>query len=614
MSPFSVDKHDIHFCLYDYLNIERLLKYPRFSEFNREQFDMVLDEGIRFATDKLAPLNLIIDRGGVGYSEGTVTLPKAHVDVYHDYCNAGWVGMNANPEFGGQGLPMVLATAVGEIHVAASLAFMMTPGLGRAAGHVIESFGTEEMKKLYVEKLFSGTWGGTMCLTESGAGTAVGDIKTKARKTSDGYFIEGEKIFISAGEHNMTGNIIHLVLARVEGAPSGIKGVSLFVAPKFLVDTDGTLGAANHIQCGGIEHKMGIHGSPTCTMIFGADGPCRGFLIGEENEGIKYMFQMMNEARIGVGLQGLSTAAASYQEALHYAKERIQGVDVSMMKNPDAPRVPIIRHPDVRRMLLCMKSYSEGMRALIYSTAMSSDIALHSTDEEERTRNQHFLELLTPICKAFCSDYGFRMTEVGMQVLGGYGYTREYPQEQYCRDAKIASIYEGTNGIQALDLLGRKVSSKGGLLFLTYLMQMNDFINEHRDHPTLGTHVLKLERGRDTLTQIVMHFQKIGMEGDVYYPVLCATGFMHLFGTLILGYLLLDQAIVADKKLQSLFQAASIHTDEDKKKFIQDNIDAAFYDGKLHSMRFFVDTQLPHVHAFAEAMLSNNRSPLNIFF
>lgn len=614
MSSFSVDRRDIDFCLFEYLNVEQLLRYPRFSEFNRELLDMVLDEAVKFAIEKLAPLNPIVDREGVRFDQGKVTVPKIHADVYRAFCDGGWVGVSANPEYGGQGLPMVITTTLGEIQNAACIAFSMTPGLGRSAGHVIETFGTEELRLACVKKLNSGEWGGTMCLTEAGAGSAVGDLKTKAKRSGDQYLIEGEKIFISAGDHDLTNNIVHLVLARLEDAPAGIKGVSLFAVPKMLFNPDGSLGAANNVVCGNIEHKMGIHGSPTCTMIFGGDGPCRGYLIGEENEGIRYMFQMMNEARIGVGLQGLSASSASYQSALQYARERIQGVDVANMKHVNAPRVPILNHPDVRRMLLTMKAFTEGMRALIYSAAFFADMAGASEDEEERTKNKNMLELLTPICKAYCSDWGFRMTEIGVQILGGYGYTREYPQEQYCRDAKIASIYEGTNGIQALDLLGRKISSRGGLLFITYLMTINDFINETREHPTLGAYVQKLEKARDMLSQIVMHFQKIGIEGDVYYPVLCATPFLDLFGTIVLSFLLLDQAVVADRKLSALFESAGAIPLESKRQLIADNADARFYDGKLQSMHFFVDTQLPHAHAIGEAILSNDRSPLEINF
>ncbi len=612
MSPFAVDKRDIQFCLYEYLEAERLTKFPKYGEFNRELFDMVLDETIKFATEKLAPLNTVIDRQGVFFDKGKVTVPPQHKQAYKEFCEGGWVGVTASQEHGGQGLPMVISTALGEVHAAASVAFLMTPGLSRAAAHVIETYGTEEMRKTYLDKLISGVWSGTMCLTESGAGSAVGDLKSKARREGDHFLIEGEKIFISAGDHDMTENIVHLVLARIEGAPAGIKGVSLFLVPKFLPDANGNAGQPNNVVCGNIEHKMGIHGSPTCTMVFGGDGPCRGWLIGEENEGIKYMFLMMNEARIGVGLQGVSTASASYLEAVQYARERIQGVDIAAMKDVNAPRVPIIRHPDVRRMLLTMKAFTEGMRALLYFAAFAADVSEASDDEDERNRYKSMLELLTPVVKAYLSDRGFEMTALGIQVFGGYGYCQEYPVEQYCRDAKIASIYEGTNGIQALDLLGRKISAKGGLLFMTFLMRVNDFINEHREHPALGAHIQKLEKARDQLTQVVMHLQQAGMQGDVYYPVLWASPFLDLFGTVTLGYFLSDMAVLAHKKLAELLKGAD--TPEKQKQIIAANPEARFYDGKIHSMKFFIDNYMPHVGAVAESIMSGNKSPLEIEF
>jgi len=601
MSPFAVDKRDVQFCLYEFLNAEDLCKLPKYKEFNKEVFDMVLDEAIKLSTEILAPLNTILDREGVGFDKGKVTTPEACHKAYNAFREGGWVSPSGSPEYGGQGLPLLLNIAATEIQGSASTAFLMTPGLTRAAGHVIEVHGTDEMKKKYLEKLYTGEWGGTMCLTESGAGSAVGDLKTKAKKEGDHYLIEGEKIFISSGDHDMTDNIIHLVLARTEGAPKGMKGVSLFVVPKVRVKDDGSLGEPNNVACSNIEHKMGIKGSPTCTLVFGGDGPCQGYLLGEENKGILFMFQMMNEARIGVGLQGLGAVSASYNEALQYAKERVQGVDITQMKNVDAPRIPIIQHPDVRRMLLNMKAFSEGMRALVYFCANCADLSINSEDEEVRTKNNSMLELLTPIVKAYCSEWGVKMAVMGIQVLGGYGYCQEYPQEQYCRDSVIATIYEGTNGIQALDLLGRKVSGKGGMLFMTFLMHMNDFINDHKEHPNLGEYVGKLEKARDVLSQVVMGFQKAGMEGDLYYPVLCASPFLEMFGHVVMSYFLLDMAVLADKKLSGLPGGP-----------VADSPEKIFYDGKLHSMRFFLDTYLPRAAAIAETALSGNRSPLDV--
>ncbi|MBW2702613.1 MAG: acyl-CoA dehydrogenase [Deltaproteobacteria bacterium] len=611
---FAVDKRDIEFCLFEYLKMEDLFKTEKYADFDREAIEMVLDLTIKLATDKIAPLNIVMDREGIGFDKGKVTTPEGYKEAYQALCDAGLVAAAHNPEYGGMGLPHLMATAIGEIMSSASVAFAMNPGLGATAGEVIEVYGTEEMKKLYLEKLFTGEWGGTMCLTESGAGSAVGDLKTKAKKEGDHWLIEGEKIFISAGDHDLTDNIVHLVLARTEGAPKGIKGISLFAVPKVLVNDDGSLADANNVICGNIEHKMGIKGSPTCTMVFGADGPSHGWLIGEESKGIKYMFLMMNEARIGVGLQGQSTAAASYQEALQYAAERIQGVDIAKMKDVDAPRLPIIEHPDVRRMLLTMKAFTEGMRALLYSTAYFSDLMEVHEDENERKNYNSMMELMTPICKSYCSDYGFRMTELGIQILGGYGYTIEYPQEQYCRDAKIASIYEGTNGIQALDLIGRKMTAKGGLFFMTYLTRVNDFINSAKEHARLGEFAGKLEKARDSLVQVAMSVQQAGMSGDIYTPVLNATPFMDLFGTIVMAYHLLEMAVVADEKLEAIYAKAGAEDKEAQTKIIEENPEAKYYDGKLHSARFFIDAYLPHTMALAKTITSGNKSPLEIVF
>ena len=598
MSPYAVDKRDIQFCLYEYLGLEEMCKLPKYSEFNRELFDMVLDEAIKFSVDVLAPLNIVLDREGVKYRDGQVRVPEACHQAYKKFCEGGWIAPGGDPQYGGQGLPLTIATSVGEIMLGASMAFQTTPGLTKVAGSLLETFGTE-VTRTYIEKLYSGAWSGTMCLTEPGAGSAVGDLKCKAIKDGDHYLIEGEKIFITGGDQDMTENILHLVLARTEGAPKGIKGVSLFLIPKIRINEDGSLGEPNNVQCGGIEHKMGMHGSPTCSLIFGGDGPCHGYLVGEENQGIRFMFLMMNEARIGVGLQGLCVSAASYQEALAYAKERIQGVDILDMKNVDAPRVPIIKHPDVKRMLLTMKAFSEGMRAMLYFSARCSDLAEHAADEDEKQKWTQMLELLTPICKAYCSDFGYDMTTVGIQVLGGYGYCNEYPQEQYARDSKAASIYEGTNAIQALDLLGRKVAGKGGLAFMTFLNHLNVFLDEHAKHPTLSGYVEKLSKARDTLTGVVMHFQKTGAE-DPYYPILCATPFLEMFGHVVMSYFLLDMAVVAEKKMSKIEGA------------VEDSPEKVFYDGKLHSMRFFLDTYLPRAAAIADTALSGNRSPLEV--
>jgi alkylation response protein AidB-like acyl-CoA dehydrogenase len=615
MSPFSVNKRDIQFVLFEYLDVvNNLFSYKKYNEFDRDSIELVLDTLIKLATEKIAPLNVIMDRHGLGFKNNQVTTPPEYKDAYQAICKTGLFAPASNPDYGGGGLPNLMSISLSEIMSSASIAFSMTPGLTAAAARVIESFGNPEMKKTYVEKMYTGTWSGTMCLTESGAGSAIGDLKTKANPHDDHYLIEGEKIFISSGEHDLAENIIHLVLARIKNAPKGIKGISLFVVPKFLVSNEEGPLQANHVLCSGIEHKMGIKGSPTCTMVFGSSGPCRGWLLGEANQGIQYMFKMMNEARLGVGAQGLSAASSSYLEALGYATERIQGVDIAQLKNVDAPRVPIIEHPNIRRYLLSMKAMSEGMRALLYSTAMLSDCAENSEDEQERKDSKNIMELLTPVCKAYCSDQGFRMTEIGIQVLGGYGYTQEYPQEQYCRDVKIASIYEGTNGIQALDLLGRKVSGKGGVMFMTFLMRLNTFLEENENHETIGPYVAKLMGARDKLIQVVMGFQQAGENGEIYHSVLNANPFLEMLGHIVVGQHLCAMAGVADKKLKVILDKAGVEDKDDLDEVLSSNPDANFYDGKLHSMRFFIDSYLPQATAIADGILSNNMSPMQIIF
>ena len=393
--------------------------------------------------------------------DGKVTVPKCYHDAYKKYVEAGWLCPTQPPDVGGQGMPVVMATANLEHCYAANFAFLMYPGLTHGAAGLIEHFGTEELKNKYMYKMYAGQWTGTMCLTEPGAGSDVGALKTTAKRLPDGTFsITGTKCFISCGDHDLAENIIHPVLARIEGDPPGTGGISIFIVPKYRVNADGSLGELNDVHTGNIEHKMGIKGSATCTLNFGDEGKCIGELLGKEREGMKIMFLMMNEARLEVGMQGLGHASAALEHAIAYAKERIQSVPVWEMKNPDAKAVPIIQHPDVRRDLLWMKAHVEGIRALNYFAAYCMDMA--KAIPAEREKWQGFVELLTPVCKAYSSDKAMEVCSKAIDVYGGYGYCQEYPVEQYMRDCKIACLYEGTNGIQALDLVGRKLGQKKG--------------------------------------------------------------------------------------------------------------------------------------------------------
>jgi len=611
MSDYKADLRDIRFVLFEHLDVERVLTYEPYKDFEREDFDILLAEAAKLAENTLAPLNKVCDQKGVGFDNGKVSFPEEMHAAYKEYTKGDWLGIASNPEYGGQGLPKVIGLAANEMFTAACLTFVFTPALTVAGAHLIETFGTDEMKKLYVEKMYTGKWAGTMCLTESGAGSAVGDLRTAAEKDGDHYKISGVKTFITSADHDLTENIVNLVLARVKGAPAGMQGVSLFLVPKFRVNADGSLGEHNDIVVTNLEHKMGIKGSPTCEVTFGDNDGCRGWLIGEEGQGIKAMFQMMNEARIGVGLQGMSLSAAAYQAALDYARDRIQGVHITEMKNVDAPRVPIIAHPDVARMLLTQKAYTEGMRALLFKTAYYVDVVEHGDDEAEAKKYRGLIELFTPICKAYCSDVGFDNTIRAIQVFGGYGYCSEYPVEQYARDCKIASIYEGTNGIQALDLLGRKIAAKGGMLFMGFIQEINTFISDNKDHEALGKYVGLLDEAKNALAGTVMSFAGYG-KSDPLYPIQHATPLLEMFGEVLLGQLLIEQALIAHDKLGPIYDAAGAKDAAAKRALQEENDEARFYAGKLANAAFFATQILPRVGAKAKATASGDRSVLDV--
>jgi alkylation response protein AidB-like acyl-CoA dehydrogenase len=602
----------MRFVLYEQLGIERLCGFDKFKDFSRETFDMVLEEGAKLAAEVIAPLNSIADKEGCLYEKGKVKVPGAFHDAFKKYCEGGWIAASVDAEAGGQGLPNSVALAAAEMFVGASVSFTTYPGLTRGCANLIESFGTAEQKQLYLEKMYSGRWTGTMCLTEPQAGSAVGDVKCMAKKEGDHYLLQGTKIFITAGDHDLTENIVHAVLARTENAPPGTKGLSLFIVPKIRIAADGSLGDPNDVNCGGIEHKMGLKGSSTCTLNFGDDGKCHGYILGQENQGIQLMFQMMNEARLGVGLQGFALGNLAYLYALKYAKERIQGVEITKIRDPQAPRVAIIKHPDVRRMLMTMKGYAEGLRALIYRAAYYADLAGVATDPKEKEYCDNMIDLLIPIVKAYSTDIAFRLTEWAIQVHGGYGYCGEYPVEQLCRDVKITSIYEGTNGIQAMDLVGRKLSMKKGALIMGWMKEVNDFVEKQRAHPIFGSAVAQLEQAKNTLVNVSMHFAKVAAGGDPLYAMLHASPYLNLFGEVELAYLLLDQAIIAQNKLQAIFQQTGATTDEAKAKIVEEQADAAFYSGKVYTAEFFVTNILPQVQSTAATILSGNRSALTI--
>ncbi|WP_339674931.1 acyl-CoA dehydrogenase C-terminal domain-containing protein [uncultured Zhongshania sp.] len=491
MPQYTAPLRDINFVLKDVLNSDKhFASLASREEVSEDLMDAIISEGAKFSENVLSPLNQVGDQQGCTWSESGVTTPEGFKEAYQQYAEGGWPSMTANPQFGGQGLPNSLGLVVTEMVSSACWAWGMYTGLSQSAARLLEVYASDELQETYLEKMTSGTWGGTMCLTESHCGSDLGLLRTKAEMNADGsYNVTGTKIFISGGEHDMMENIIHLVLARVEGAPSGTKGISLFVVPKFLPDENGDVGERNGVHCGSIEHKMGIKASATCVMNFDS---AKGFLVGEENRGLNAMFHMMNSARLGTALQGLSAGEASFQGALEYARDRLQMRSLSGPKNPDGPADPLIVHADVRRMLLTQKAFAEGSRAFIYWVAQLVDTFYFSGDEQARRDAEELSELLTPIAKAFVTETGLESANYGMQVFGGHGFISEWGMEQIVRDLRISTLYEGTTGIQALDLLGRKVMGSGGKQLMVFTKIIHQFCKEQKDKPGMAPFVEKL--------------------------------------------------------------------------------------------------------------------------
>jgi hypothetical protein len=485
MGRYTPPLRDMHFVLHEMLDVEsRLRKLPPHADIDRATIDAVLEEGGKFCAEVLYPLNRVGDvEGCTRHPDGSVTTPTGFKEAYRQFIEAGWSSLGADPEYGGQGLPHVIDSAFMEMMNSANQAWTMYPGLSHGAYNALHAFGTPEQKALYLPKLVSGEWTGTMCLTEAHCGTDLGLLKTRAEPRADGsHAITGTKIFISAGEHDMSDNIVHLVLARLPDAPPGTKGISLFVVPKFLPDANGDAGARNGVSCGSLEHKMGIHGNATC--VINLDGAI-GWMVGQPNKGLNAMFVMMNSARLGVGMQSLGLAEVAYQNSLAYARERVQGRALSGSKHPDKPADPIIEHPDVRRMLLTQKAYVEAARAFTYWAGLAIDFEHKHPDPAVRKHHEGLVALLTPVVKGFITDNGYECTTLAMQVLGGHGYIAEWGLEQHVRDARINMIYEGTNSIQALDLLGRKVLGDMGARLQSFGREIDELLAMHAGNPAM---------------------------------------------------------------------------------------------------------------------------------
>lgn len=606
------NQRDMEFTIFEQLQADELCAYEPYEQFSRDLFQMIITESLKMSIKEIMPLNVVGDRGGCRMEDGQVKVPKAFKEPWRLFTEWGWIELTESPEVGGQGIPQVIGLTCLEHTLAANYSFFTFLSLTKGVARLIQSFGSEEQKNRYVFKMLQGKWAGTMCLTEANAGSDVGDLKTTAKRNLDGTFsIMGSKIFISDGDHDLTENIIHPVLARIEGAPAGTRGISVFLVPKYRVKDDGSLGKSNDVKVTRLEEKMGLHGCPTCAMNFGEDGKCVGEILGEENHGLRTMFQMMNEIRFGVGLAGLALASTAYLHSLQYAKERVQGKDFREAGNPNASSVPIIRHPDVRRMLMYMKSLVEGMRGMIYYGAYCMDRVNIANDDEDRSKWQSFVDLLIPMVKGYCSDMGFRVVETAMQVYGGYGYVNEYPVEQFLRDCKITSIFEGTNGVQAMDLINRKLGKKKGSVFERFLDEINDFFAIGRKNEDLKGEIDKLEAARDAVAQ-VGSFIRSELKRDVTIPLLYAHDFLHLFGDLIIGWQLLWQASIAGKKLGTLFNKHEVRTREEQEKLIQESRDAAFYSGKIAAAKFFANNFLVLSPGKAEVIKNGDTSAMDI--
>ncbi len=611
MANLLVDERDMKFVLYEQLNIEELCETERYGEYSREMFDMVLDMATKLGEKELWPANAEGDAIGVQLEDGRVTVPPSFHAAYAKYCEGAWLSLSVEQEAGGQGFPSVLNCATMELHIAANQALLMYPGLAIGAARLIEKYGTEHQKRTYMDNMYSGLWGGTMCLTEPQAGSDVGALRTKAVKRPDGsYSISGTKIFISSGDHDLTENIVHMVLARVEGAPAGTKGISIFIVPKKRIENGGLVD--NDVITAAIEKKMGIHGSSTCALNFGEKDNCVGFLLGEENEGMRIMFNMMNEARLAVGIQGLAQASGAYMHALRYAKERYQGPDISRMKDATAPKIPIIQHPDVRRMLMWMKAMTEGIRGLVYYAGYCEDRVKTAQTEEEAAKYQGFLDILIPVCKAYATDMGFRVTELSIQIHGGYGYCREYPVEQFMRDCKISSIYEGTNGIQALDLVGRKLGFQQGALFRSIVGETGNLLKNAKKNYRLKDIVEPFAEARAQLIEVTRYFGLKSITEDFMVPVLYATPYLELFGDVAVGFMLLWQAVIADRRLEEIYSDSKADTPEKRAEVVRTNRSAAFYRGKVASAEFFANTILSLAKGKARAIMSGETSAIDL--
>ena len=613
-TELTLDQRDIRFAAQEWLKIGQLSESEKFAEFDQDTLDLMVQEGIRFAIDVVSPTRSESDREGCRIEDGRVKVPKCLHEPYQQSYELGWASMGVSQEYGGMGAPATLVLIVNEAMNGANLGLSMFFGLTTGAADLIDTYGSDSLKQKYVAKMYQGKFTGTMCLSEPQAGSDVGAGTTSAESVEDGvYKIKGSKCWISSGDSDLGENVIHAVLARVKGAPDGTKGLSLFIVPHTRVNDDGSLGDWNDVTVVSIEDKLGIHASPTAVLNFGENDDCLGWIIGEEGQGISSMFLMMNGARIYTGLIGLALGGAAYENAKTYAQERVQGINISKIRDPDAPRVTIVEHPAVRLNLINMKAKVEAMRALLYYTVFQLDLELIAKTDEERQKAQNMVDLLTPMCKGWCTEVGLDVVQVGIQVLGGVGYTKDFPMEQLYRDARIAPIYEGTTDIQALDLVGRKMLQQGGMLFQQLMERFSQLIGKHSEHPELGGVFKTFEAYCETLYETSMGSQEViktrGMEGVALY----ATPFLMFFSSVTAGSLLLEQAVLAAEKLTQIKAEKGIGDLSDS-SFLKENEDALFYANKIKTTRYFVEVIIPQFDALLAGGKKQNYDALEITF
>jgi alkylation response protein AidB-like acyl-CoA dehydrogenase len=591
MQTYKAPIRDMRFVLHELHDSAALTQLDGFQDFSPDLMDSILEEAAKLAEEVLLPTNAPGDEVGCVLENGVVRTPKGYKEAYDQFRAGGWTAVSADPKYGGQGLPESLNKLIEEMICSANLAFSLYPGLTHGAYQAIASHATDELKDAYLPKMVDGTWSGTMCLTEANSGTDLGLLRTRAVPQEDGsYKISGSKIFISAGEHDLTENIIHLVLARLPDDPHGTRGISLFLVPKFIPTSDGRPGARNGVVCTALEHKMGIKGSATCQLTF---EDATGWLVGEPNRGLACMFTMMNSERLSVGIQGLGAAETSYQSAVVYARDRIQGRSMSGAKAADKAADPIIVHPDVRRMLLTMRAYTEGCRALGGWVSRELDEMERSGDPDARKRAEDFTALMTPVVKALFTDLGFEATNLGMQVYGGHGYIRDHGMEQLVRDARISMIYEGTNGIQALDLVGRKLPQGAGRMLKTFFHPVNEFIEKNSGHPVLGDMVKGFARAFGALQLATGEIAAKGM-ADPEEAGAAATDYLRLFGLVALGFMWVRSAVIAVEKMGA------------------SGPDAGFYKAKLTTARFYMERVLPQVGGLLAAIKAGKASMMEM--